>query len=496
MSVAAAIGQLEQESHMTSTVQRHARKNRWAYATSVLTVASLAILCQAQTTAPSELDAAIETMRGINADALSQAEQQSKGEDLTKAWATLTAAGQAGVDRLKVELRAIDESKAQDDFFKLGAASLLWEIQKIDSADTITAIWRDTPLHVQYQYVFYTAFEAAVTGDPRVLPMLEPLLRDDQASAYIAPHAMDVSWPLSVEFVWGVFGPQGQPTLLKVLRDSTDTVARRSAVILLTEQQCIEALPIIRQLAIQAKDAERHLAVQSLGVFGHPDDYDLLIRGLGDPEAETVAAHAAALADYGDQRAATHLIPLLKAEEEIVRGSALYALAMLMSPDSLAALHEYATSGPSEDERAQCQRYVAHILGEMNLEWEAFAQKSPEDQQALLRSIDQREVEFQLKPHDKELTHDQLLEACREWTDAGRITGGKYAWAESRHVLAAATPQDLDLLLNLRAALYRRLSDECLYEVETVDEVLSRLGRRRYRQNVGVCAKVEPPESS
>jgi hypothetical protein len=41
------------------------------------------------------------------------------------------------------------------------------------------------------------------------------------------------------------------------------------------------------------------------------------------------------------------------------------------------------------------------------------------------------------------------------------------------------------------AACYFRLSDECLYEVQMLQEIVKRVGRARYRTKVGICEKVE-----
>lgn len=68
----------------------------------------------------------------------------------------------------------------------------------------------------------------------------------------------------------------------------------------------------------------------------------------------------------------------------------------------------------------------------------------------------------------------------------GRITGGEYAWVESRHVLAAATDKDIELLLDVRGRVMQRISDECLSEVSILDDLIQRLGRSRYRKEVGL----------
>lgn len=69
---------------------------------------------------------------------------------------------------------------------------------------------------------------------------------------------------------------------------------------------------------------------------------------------------------------------------------------------------------------------------------------------------------------------------------------GPYGWVEDRHVLAAATAADIPLLLDIQAVCFTRLSDKCLSEIRTLQELVQRLGRRQFRKEVGVCDNVEP----
>jgi hypothetical protein len=84
-----------------------------------------------------------------------------------------------------------------------------------------------------------------------------------------------------------------------------------------------------------------------------------------------------------------------------------------------------------------------------------------------------------------------MLKAVAEWKANHRIIGGTYEWVEDRHVLGACTPAEIPLLLDVLAACYFRLSDECLYEVQMVQEIVKRIGRARYRAEVGICERVE-----
>ena len=125
---------------------------------------------------------------------------------MDRAWNTLTSAGPKGGLALKAELRKLEVSKEKDDLFKLGAAVVLWQIGKAKEAETVAALWSgDVDLNANYSYVFFTAFQAAVTQDPQVVPLL---VADPEGSEKwsFSPHNVRVDWPLSHAFIWGSFG--------------------------------------------------------------------------------------------------------------------------------------------------------------------------------------------------------------------------------------------------------------------------------------------------
>jgi hypothetical protein len=62
------------------------------------------------------------------------------------------------------------------------------------------------------------------------------------------------------------------------------------------------------------------------------------------------------------------------------------------------------------------------------------------------------------------------------------ITGDKYEWVEDRHILDIATPDDINLLIDVQAHCLELLSDEALYEIVRLRTIITRLGRRRYRK--------------
>jgi HEAT repeat protein len=450
-------------------------------------------------TAGPDLEKAIAAMRGIDPAKLSEEEQSAKAKALDEAWQALIGAGPAGAERLKAELRKMDAAQERDDFFRLGAASVLWQIGNLAEAEFIAQVWTSgINLEANYKYVFFPAFGAARTQDPRALPMLTACLGDKTGSVFTQRHMLTISWPLTIEFLWGAFGPAGLPTLERIVREEKNPVRVESAVGFLARAQYLAALPRIRELAHEGPADVRRSAVQALGEFGHPQDYEFLVGGLTSADPLDAAAFAYAIYEYEDLRAVPHLVPLLDSPDDALRNEAMAGLFHLLTVESLAALEAHAVAPPAategvKDTASVCREDVDEVLQEAGLTWEAYAAKPAEEQALLLAGLRSREDEkFVPRPDDRTLTHDDLAKAAAEWKANNRITGGTYEWVEDRHVLAAATAEDIPLLLEVKAKCLCRLSDECLYETRTLDRLIRRLGRSRYRRTVGVTERVEP----
>src|SRR4030042_1672979 len=76
------------------------------------------------------------------------------------------AAPAGGPPRLKEELAKIDAAKEKDDFFKLGAAALLWRLGGPSEAPVVARLWTaGGDLTLSPHYVFYAALDAARTQD-------------------------------------------------------------------------------------------------------------------------------------------------------------------------------------------------------------------------------------------------------------------------------------------------------------------------------------------
>jgi internalin A len=433
------------------------------------------------------VDQAIRSLRGIQAEKLSQADKESKAVELEKAWETLGKGGPPAAKALRKALAEDRQTGKTDDFFALAAAALLWKIGGAAESEEIARIWQSARQTVNYNYVYGTALMAARTRDPRVLPMLRALLHEKQGTFPLPQHAMTLAWPESMKVVWEMYGPGGLSALEDVLEHSGNAAELEAAMPLLAGAQQVTALPAIRRLAKHQDSDVRGTAIQCLGTFGQPQDYDLLAAGPNLRNTEGVVAHIVGLWQFGDCRAAALLTQHLDSPDEGVRQIALRALMELPCPEALAAIHKREGVAADAEEKKACRMCVKWLTDFLGTTWEAYHTKSPAEQRQLF-SISRKKLEeeqFALRAADRKLTRAEFIKVAKQWQQDHRITGEKYKWVEPRHILAVATAADLPLLINVRSRMCERVSDECLGEIAKLDYLIFRLGRSRYRQDTG-----------
>ena len=447
----------------------------------------------AESVSPEKLAEAIKVMRKISPDKLSREEQESKGAELDEAWQTLQSAGTRGVDALKAEIRRIDEAKDEDHVFKLGASAVMWRIAQLAEAQAIGEIWSRTPVHEQYRYVFYTAFDAARTQDVRALPMLQALLKDNKGVVFLEAHAMELKWPETVLWLWSAFGPKGLPALKRTLADSRDPIEREMALCCIADLLDPSALPDIRTIARSDAAPVRNRAIRALGWFGHPADYEFLLDGLKSEDPALLHAYEYALFEYGDLRAVSAIIPLLAHRDEKVWHEALAVLAHLLSPEAIAAIQQQARDAKDEERRTELARALDQLLEDvLKTERSAWDRKSVPEQRAAIQAVRaaQRAAFAAPRSGDKTLSRDDLKSAIAEYRKDCSLTRGAYEWVEPRHIIAIAVPSDIADLQEVRAMLFFRLSDECLYEVRELDRLIRWLVRAQYREDPWETEKV------
>ena len=389
------------------------------------------------------------------------------------------------------EARQLDATGERDDRFRLGAGAVVWEIGGLDRVDDILALWSDADFAVKYSYAFAVAGRAAQNKDPRAVPLLVALLRDQRGEFYISQHVMTLAWPGTHIVLWAQLGRDAAPVLTKVLAAPADPTTAASCASLLSSFWHVDALPQLRTLARTGEGPVRREAVHSVGRFGHPDDYAWLLAGVAGDDVELAAAHVNAMAAFGDLRAVPQLLGLVKHADERLRTAAMRALVALPTREGIDAVVAWLATnfGPGTEE-------VRVRL------WQFFGDEfDPEAHSKLPVDERQRRIERQraqateaMRPQqgDRQLSRPELQDLCAAVATDGRIPE-PFAWVQARHLLAAATVADVPLLLDARGGLYRKFSDEQLESTGHFEGALRWLVRAQYRADPGVCDQVQRP---
>ncbi len=451
------------------------------------------IACQSVPAAATadELAKAVAEMRNVPTPLVGR-EAEVRGERLSAAWKTLAAAQEAGARALLDEAARLDATKQKDDRFRLGAGRVVWEIGRFDRIANVLALWGDADFAVKYSYAFEVGLLAARDGDVRALPLLVALLRDQRGAFNVPEHVMELRWPWTHAFLWGPMGRKAVPALEDVLAKTTNPTVASSAIALITRAWGTGALPNLRAIARDPEHGARADAIDALGWFGHPADFEFLCAGLAIDDTAVLCAHIVALYRFGDLRAVPRIQPLAMHVNDEVRMFAIGALGELATVDGLDTFAERVGGLPEPHRRRLGQG--PRLLHSLDVTWDAY-RKLDRDERAkvLAKALKMPEAPFLPKAGDRKLTREEFEDACKAWIGASRITTEDHEWIEARHVLAVATPADVPLLLDVRGGLFRRVSDECLEEVAILDDILRRLVRSQYRNDPGVCEKVVPP---
>ncbi len=428
------------------------------------------------------IESAVKVMRGIEENRLSQEEMDKKGKELDEAWRYLIAKGDKSAIYLKSELNKLRQKEEKDDHFALGAARILWQIRGIKEANTIAQIWETSDQLVNYRYVFMTAFMAARERNPKVIPMLKATLREKQGT-FMTGHALNLVWPLTQEWIWGTYGSLGLPELEKVLLKSNIPAELESAMYTLSHAQYVKVLPRVRELINHKNDDVKARALKSLGVYGHPDDYNTLIKALSSKNPSVIKGSLRGLNTYQNIDAAPLISPLLNHNDKEISKIAFLTLGQLPCIESLDAIYKYSNTTSDSMIKYRCQSIIRRYLRRFKTNWREYSKKDVEEKKKLFDDYwKEYEGKYIRKLFDRKLSRKEFLKTVKEWKRNNSITGGKYEWVEDRHILDIATPDDINLLIDVQAHILERLSDEALYEIFRLREIITRLGRRRYRK--------------
>jgi len=397
------------------------------------------------------------------------------------------SSGELGATRLDAELTIAADHSLEEELFRIYAADLLFDIRGAGHAPRIARIWKSIHNRSLLTSTFQTAFEAAQTRDNRVLPMLRLWFGAVDLKAFLPAHSLSIAWPQTAETLYLVCGPPCFVDLKSSLSQSTDHAELGSAAYVLSRTLEPEVLPRIRQLALSGSSHAKLQAIQALGWYGHPDDFELLRAGLKSQDEGTVYAHIFALIDFGDLRASEDITPYVDSPVAKIRKEALLSCTYLPTVRSTDILIKRVTE-KSNDLEAEFDEQLTALCNSLRMDRVTFLRAWPREKERLISQIlVDREKSFDLKAGEPAITREALLQWIQESSLGGHLSGG----LSTSQILSQARPEDIPLFVEVKSRLLTRLSDECLYEVQKVDLIVKRLGRARYRKEVGTTFKVQ-----
>jgi len=430
------------------------------------------------------IDQAIRDLRILAKADPSRPQSEEEMRRFGNACQAVKAAGQKGVERLEAELSATGH-EPEDEVFRVSLSALLYDIAGPDKAPQVAAAWSTIDRFSRAEMTYFVAFQAAGSQDPRVTPMLKACVADEKGSVIDPIHGVILAWPRTAEALWGACGLPCESELRRMFLESEEPVETASAAAALAKSMYPDLMPRYRFLAEGGHRPAQLQSILALGWYGHPDDFDFLVAGLGSKEPDVLFTYIYALVEFGDIRATRQIMRLVSHHDRNVRGEAAAACMLLPTARSVEKVIQSLGTKKAPEIPGLKERVDA-LMTQMGTDVKAFLALPDADREKLVRrAIEAAEAPFRLKEDEKALGRERVMRDLEDCLASGKVSG----WIDPKQFLAVATPDDIPLLLKLRAQAYQRFSSRAFDDVALVDQMIRRLGRSRYRKEVGLIAE-------
>ncbi len=426
---------------------------------------------------PKTVEAAVAELRRVVVADIPEGERRAKQERCGEAEKLLSESGEAGCGALEAELRKMRAAGEKDTYFQATAAQVLFRVRGIAGAPAVAEAVRGVDPETEIMYLWELLSAAAATRDARALPLLRIALATDEDASPVLflDHGMTIPWPFFLWFTYGMYGRDACSDLQAAAAGADARVAV-SAVHAIGSLRCPAASPLLRGWAAGADAARAPVALRALGTLGDPADRALFLACPGREPAEVRRVCAYGAVELGDPALVPAFLKLATDEDAQVRREAVIGLLRLPTVEGgrvvLAALKEMGEEAKGLEQQLRDMGRWNDVDGDALLRGEEDAWK-----RLAASELERTSRTLARRPGDPVMTRASLEKTVATWEKEGRVGGDLEA--QTRSLLAIATPDDLPALFRARARVLLRQSDESMDELEFLEHVIKVLDRRR-----------------
>lgn len=441
------------------------------------------------------VEKAIEDLKNNNIDNLYAGGKHPAKEKVKKSEELIIKHKELALLKLKEKVEKEISQATKDYIFLQEAAFLVWKINEMNDLAFIINVWKYIPYEHHSNGVYKVLIEAAEKKDPSLLPLLKFSLENHKGSFFTENNGIHIRWPETSKLIWSLWGYKSLAYLLDILKSPEENPkVKQSAILILTQAQFLPALEIIRTIA-EDNSGDTNLrssAIASLGIFGHPNDFDLIIKTFSESGDDLLFASSYALFEFGDIRAVPFLIKKIDTKNDIARLEMLACLSHLVSNESIETLYNYCHNPKNKNEEKFCSTYFINFKKETGLDITEYHKlnndKKEQIIQNLIKNINKRYNPSKLDNQFKESDYIKLKEL---WKKEQTLLPSGYEWLKLGDLINVMSENELPFLYDILGIQYKNITYESFSEINTIEELIKCIGRKRYRKELGIAKKIE-----
>lgn len=430
----------------------------------------------------------IEKLKNKDINNLYAPGKNKQKEEVEKAKALILEYKEISLSLLKKQAENILSSDKKDYIFLQEASNLIWQITGESDVDYIFSIWKKIPYEEQSNGVYFTAFEMAKKRNEKYLPLIKYLLGNEKGSYFTKDKGIHIRWPTTIKILWSVYGYESMPELIEILKSPLESIeAKKSSILILTQAQYLPALPLIRSYATNVNNTLKESAICSLGIFGHPDDFDILVEDFDKVDGSELWARAFALFEFEDLRAVPFLINKLSTKYDEARFEVLSALSHLYSKESITSIIEYCKNPKNKREEKFCFYYSINFEKDTKTKLDSFLKLNDKEKDDIVFGlIEGKNNRYKISANNKNFSRDDFLKLKLHWEKNEEILPAGYENIKIGDLINIMSEEDIPILYSTISKIYDNLKEESFADINTLEQIIKYLSRKRYRSEIAL----------